>query len=336
MILALLVALSDTLSTAERARIRASIVHVSEQGGRKTVRVLRPDGTGARALVAAAHDAFPAAVSPDGRRVAVVATRDSAGRHLERLSVVRLADGAATHFPIGIARARNPSWSPDGRWLAVETDRHGFADVVRLDLAGRGEPRRLTDAPQGSYEPDVSPRGDRIAFVTSRDGDAEVYLMRADGTRQTRLTAFHRDDWRPRWSPDGGRIAFLSARSGSDRLYVVRADGTGLRAVGDAAEGAVTDFAWSPDGRRIAYVARTQGARARIRVAELRTGARRALTDGRSASSDPAWSPDGRYLAFTSDRDGDGELYLMRADGGKATRLTRSKGADWLPRWAAE
>lgn len=55
---------------------------------------------------------------------------------------------------------------------------------------------------------------------------------------------------------------------------------------------------------------------------------------GDGSSDSPAWSPDGRYVAFVSDRDGgDAELYLMRADGTAATRLTRSSGADWLPRW---
>jgi Tol biopolymer transport system component len=47
----------------------------------------------------------------------------------------------------------------------------------------------------------------------------------------------------------------------------------------------------------------------------------------------PAWSPDGKYLVFPSDRTGDVELFLMRADGSGQTQLTKSPGADWLPRW---
>lgn len=339
-----LLAVSDTLTTIERAEIRAAIIFVSERDGTRDVRAIRPTGTEDRALVRGRYDEFPAAVSPDGRRVAVVITRDSAGRHYERLSVVRIADGEARHYPVGVARARNPSWSPDGRWLAVESDLHGFADILRVPLTGRGATpasaaRQLTRAPAGSYEPSVSPRGDRIAFVSSRDGDAEVYVMRADGSGVRRLTAFHRDDWGPSWSPDGRTVAFLSAREGVDRIFLVAADGTRTRALVRQraprdAGAAESSPAWSPDGTRIAFVTHRAGERARIWVADVRTGERRPLTDGRSAGSDPAWSPDGRYLAFTSDRDGDAELYLMRADGTGQTRLTRSAGADWLPRWA--
>lgn len=336
-LLSLLVA-SDTLTTAERTRIRAAIVFVSERDGTRDVRVIQPTGRGNRVLVGTRADEFPGAVSPDGRFVAVVASRDSAGRHFERLAVTRLRDGATRYHAIGVARARNPSWSRDGRWLAVETDAHGFADIVRLPL-GDGDapprpPRRLTSAPEGSYEPAVSPRGDAIAFVTSRDGDAEVYVMGTDGSAARRLTAFHRDDWGPAWAPDGRTIAFLSARTGTGRIFLTAADGTRTRPLNPAAGDEELSPSWSPDGRAIAYVVRPRGGRARIWVTDLRTGRRRALTAATAASTDPAWSPDGRYIAFASDRDGDGELYLMRADGTGQTRLTRTSGADWLPRWA--
>ena len=57
------------------------------------------------------------------------------------------------------------------------------------------------------------------------------------------------------------------------------------------------------------------------------------LTGGAHGDESPAWSPDGNYLVFLSDRAGDPELYLMRADGTGQTRLTHAKGPDWLPRW---
>jgi Tol biopolymer transport system component len=57
------------------------------------------------------------------------------------------------------------------------------------------------------------------------------------------------------------------------------------------------------------------------------------LSDGKSVEDQPAWSPDGKYLVFVSERTGDAELFLMRADGSGQTQLTSSKGADWLPRW---
>ena len=84
-------------------------------------------------------------------------------------------------------RIRNPAWAPDGSWLVVESDAASYRDLFRVERAG-GEARRLTDAPYGSFEPSVSPDGARIAFGTSRDGNAEIWAMRADGSGARRLT----------------------------------------------------------------------------------------------------------------------------------------------------
>jgi dipeptidyl aminopeptidase/acylaminoacyl peptidase len=66
----------------------------------------------------------------------------------------------------------------------------------------------------------------RIAFVSSREGNAEIYLMHADGSGQTNLTKNLSDDTNAVWSPDGSRIAFVSWRDGNDEIYVMHADGS--------------------------------------------------------------------------------------------------------------
>ncbi len=71
--------------------------------------------------------------------------------------------------------------------------------------------------------------GRRIAFVTDRDGNPEIYVMNADGTDQTRLTTDPASDSYPTWSPgpsDSARIAFTSTRDGDAEIYVMDADGT--------------------------------------------------------------------------------------------------------------
>jgi TolB protein len=67
----------------------------------------------------------------------------------------------------------------------------------------------------------------RIAFVSNRDGNDEIYGMNADGTGQTRLTNNPAWDSDPAWSPDGSQIAFVSDRDGNLEVYVINADGTG-------------------------------------------------------------------------------------------------------------
>lgn len=334
----------DTISVEERAEIQGFITFVSERDGRPQVYTLSPTGEGERQLRESDADEYPTVPAPDGSALIIVQVVQDALAHLEQLWLQPLPSGEAVPIGPRSARARNPSWSPDGRWIVFESDIHSFRDLYRIDRDGQNL-TRLTDDPEGNFEPTVSPDGESIVFASSRDGNAEVYRMRADGGAQVRLTHFHRDDWAPRWSPDGNAIAFLSNREGDDRIFLMAPDGTGQRRLGQAAATLVRreggegprfteeEPAWSPDGRRIAFTVREMDRPARIWVVDLETGDRAALTDGTANDVMPAWSPDGRYIAFASDRDGDLELYLMRADGSAATRLTHSQGPDWLPRW---
>ena len=63
--------------------------------------------------------------------------------------------------------------------------------------------------------PAWSPDGKRIAFYSERDGNAEIYVMNADGTGVTRLTRHERGRRLPAWSPDGRTISFDSDRDGN-------------------------------------------------------------------------------------------------------------------------
>jgi TolB protein len=93
---------------------------------------------------------------------------------------------------------------------------------------------------------------ERIVFVSTRDGNAEIYVMNVDGSGQTRLTYHESDDVEASWSPDGKQIVFVSARDGRRHLYTMNADGSQLSRLTD------TPFSehnpeWSPNGRYIAY-----------------------------------------------------------------------------------
>ncbi len=322
---------SGSLTEAERREMPGVIAFISERAEQQDVWLVKPTGE-EQQLTRSPEKDFPAVPSPDGTALLLVATAEIGGAHVEQLRLVPLQGGAPVMVTEPRGRARNPSWSPDGRWLVAESDAHGFSDVVKL--APGAEPVRLTTAPEGNFEPGVSPDGTQVVFVSSQTGDPEIYVMRADGTEVRRLTAFHKEDTAPQWSPDGKWISFLSDREGRPRVFLVKPDGTELRAVsGSAPTGNEREPAWSPDGQRLVFVGRLGEERSRIWSVPVAGGEPVALTDGKSADDMPAWSPDGKHLVFVSERTGDAELFLMRADGTGQTQLTKSPGADWLPRW---
>ena len=67
----------------------------------------------------------------------------------------------------------------------------------------------------------------KIAFISYRDGNSEIYAMNPDGSEQTNLTNHPAYDSAPGWSPDGSKIAFVSERDGDFEVYVMNADGSG-------------------------------------------------------------------------------------------------------------
>jgi dipeptidyl aminopeptidase/acylaminoacyl peptidase len=85
----------------------------------------------------------------------------------------------------------------------------------------------------------------RIAFVSNRDGNPEIYVMNADGSGVTRLTNNPAEEWMPAWSPDGTRIAFVSGRDGNYEIYLTIADGRGqINLTNNPADDGTP--AWSP------------------------------------------------------------------------------------------
>jgi Tol biopolymer transport system component len=118
----------------------------------------------------------------------------------------------------------DPSWSPDGAFVAFATDRDGNAEIYRMDTTGHST-ARLTSNPAADRDPAWSPDGGTIAFVSNREGNEDIYAMRADSTAVRRLTRTAEPDTSPAWSPDGRLLAFESVRDGNADIYVITADG---------------------------------------------------------------------------------------------------------------
>jgi Tol biopolymer transport system component len=323
----------DTVQSPRAAELPGRIVFVSERDDNREIYRLVPATGSLERLTVDEQADYPVGARPGGGLLAVRASDPEAEVHVEQLQL--LTGGEAV--PVGAPgkRVRNPVWLGDA--LIFEASYDGFSDLYRLRLDGAraaGSPERLTDAPEGSFEPAVEPGGAAIAFVSSRGGDAEIYRLELGDRSLSRLTWSRGEDTRPTYAPDGRRIAFLSSRTGIPTVYLMDPNGAHPRPLRPPVAGSIgqEEPTFSPDGSLLAYVEQQRG-RAGLRVVRIPGGELVASSDGDWIDQMPAFSPDGRYLAFSSSRDGDTELYAMATDGGPATRLTRAPGADWLPRW---
>jgi Tol biopolymer transport system component len=89
-----------------------------------------------------------------------------------------------------------------------------------------GDLTQLTSNSTKDFSPTWSADGTKIAFVTSRNGNEEIYLMNADATGGAKLTENQVTDYSPAWSPDGNKILFMSGRDFNAEIYAMNADGS--------------------------------------------------------------------------------------------------------------
>ena len=141
-------------------------------------------------------------------------------------------DRARTDRYRGPDSAWGPSWSKDGRWLAFAVGRpfaSAAEDVDIWKIRGDGsDATNLTpESDANEAFPDFSPDGGRVVFRSMRDGNAEIYVMNADGANARRLTHHEATDTMPSFSSAGDRVAFTSFRDGNFEIYTIAFDADG-------------------------------------------------------------------------------------------------------------
>jgi Tol biopolymer transport system component len=192
------------------------------------------------------------------------------------------------------------TWSPDRRRIIYHSQERRTGRVGAYIVNPDGSGRRPMPG-HGSWSPD----GRMIAYTDGRDGNGEIYVVNADGSKARNLSQSpSSQEFSPAWSPDGKTIAFVSDRDGNEEIYAMDADGGNQRNL-----------------------------------------TKHPLSDGGVGRFALLWSPNGRTIVFTTNRDRNRpapgrkvtyEIYLMNADGTGPRRLTRSPEDEYLLAWSAD
>ena len=229
------------------------------------------------------------------------------------------------------------------------------------DIADRKEPseiaKPLTDHREDhSYinsSAAISPQGDRIVFLSNRDGKMSIYLMDVmegkiikkliSGEADVNFEELHFLEPGFGWSPDGRKITLAAKAGDADALYIYDIDNDSYKQYKFESLDGIFSTAWSPNGNEIAFVGNHNGA-SDIYLFSLETEKIEKITDDVFSDHDPNWSPDGKQIVFTSDRgshlkgnflasefdihnhdfDND-DIYIVNRDGSDMRRITEAE-----------
>lgn len=252
---------------------------------------------------------------------------------------------------LGACSSERPLVNENGRIAFSEVDDRGQTQIFTIEPDG-SDPRQLTSEGQNSF-PAWAPDGTRLAFVSERTGNSELWVMDADGRGQTQLTFdAPRRNFTPDWSRDGRRIVFSSIEeavghplayastiSGNTEIWVMNVDGSNPVQLTDGNGPDSPDSnapEWSIDGSTIVYWSGFESMFGEIWVMAADGSNARRLTETTDPmnSDNPAWSPDGNSIIFDSNRAGPGQvdIWIMDADGANLRSVTSGRGkSSWQP-----
>ncbi len=140
-------------------------------------------------------------------------------------------------FPI---QGESAKWSPDGQQFVYNSCLGGKCGVIRSNIDG-ANPVILSDHPTDT-NPEISPDGSTVVFMSKRSGNWEIYSVGLDGGPISALTSDPANDGLPTWSPDGTKVAFAANRDGEWSIWDMDPDGGNQRrlfAIGGSIDGTV-------------------------------------------------------------------------------------------------
>ncbi len=258
-------------------------------------------------------------------------------------AAVALTSGLLAAVAVSPATAGAPSGATVGHgriafstgFIQPQPDLSAHSQVFTVNPDGTDQ-RQLTHVPDGSFagDPDWSPDGSQLAYVSNEPGNFAVMVMNADGTGQHQIAyVVDSDFYTPRWSPDGTQLAVSRCRTlngyllGCD-ILVMNADGTGRRRL--VGSHVINQYpAWSPDGTQIAFTSDRAGWLSATWVVNSAGGGLRRLTRPNLEAFYPQWSPLGNRVLFGDNFDRPHtNTFVMNPGGARVRQLTSVPSPD--------
>ncbi len=181
----------------------------------------------------------------------------------------------------------SPSWSPDGKFLALVLSKDGNPDVYTLNTATK-RLKRVTNHRAIDTEPVWMPDGRSIVFTSDRAGSPQLYQVDIDGGRARRLTFEGRYNSAASLSPDGKYVALVHGDRGQYKIAQLEIETGNLTVLTDSTLDESPSF--SPNGKMVLY-ASTEGNSGILYAISIDGRARRKLSDQAGDIREPVWGP---------------------------------------------
>ncbi|TMC75454.1 MAG: hypothetical protein E6J09_12830 [Chloroflexi bacterium] len=196
-----------------------------------------------------------------------------------------------------------PSWSPDGKRIAFQSNRDGPYHIYVMDSDG-GNLNQLTNGDSDDRHPAWSPDGKYVAVDSGDAVKREIWTIEISSRRRAQVTKLGAIASFPSWSPDGRKLGFYLYQAGSMDIWLTTPEGgTPSRLTRDLAGEANNQCtfachspAWSPDGARMAL---SDGDSARVVIISALGGPQTPISPSDERSHFPAYLPDGRLVYVT-------------------------------------
>lgn len=257
--------------------------------------------------------------------------KEDAGLKLLLVKFLKLDPYASSVIAIrGMANLFKGAPSPDGEMVAVAAARTFLSDIYLVKYDGTVV-RKVTSGYMNN-DPDFSPTGEHIIFVSDRDGDEELYLYDMKTQKTEQLTDNKFADFAPSISPNGIDAVFVSNRDGNWEIYKINLHTRrGVRLTNNQVWDGFPDY--TPDGKYVVFSSK-RGKSEDIYSMKEDGGDVKLLYGTDAEENDPHLYQDDLY--FKTTRDGDWKIYRYNLKSQALTRLTNNEDANWNIRIAKD